>query len=99
MSAASPIITLFAGFPAAWRGQPVEVHDAPTRFGLLSCAVRWHGERPALLWDLHPWPDAGPGPAVTLAAPSLDPGWSAVEPQGEALLAAPAPPDLEASFS
>lgn len=99
MSAASPIITLFAGFPAAWRGQPVEVHDAPTRFGLLSCAVRWHGERPALLWDLHPWPDAGAGPAVTLAAPSLDPGWSAVEPQGEALLAAPAPPDLEASFS
>lgn len=92
-------ITLFAGFPAAWRGQPVEVHDAPTRFGLLSCAVRWHGERPALLWDLRLWPDAPPGPAVTLAAPSLDPGWSTIEPQGEALLAAPAPPDLEASFS
>ncbi len=96
---ASPAITLFAGFPDAWRGRPVEVHDAPTRFGLLSCAVRWHGERPALLWDLRPWPDAPPGPPVTLAAPSLDPGWSAVEPQGEALLAAPAPPDLEASFS
>ncbi len=96
---APPIITLFAGFPLAWRGQPVEVHDAPTRFGLLSCAVRWHGERPALLWDLRRWPNPPPGPAVTLAAPSLDPGWSTIEAQGEALLAAPAPPDLEASFS
>lgn len=98
-SVAAPTVALFAGFPASWRGRSVEVHDAPTRFGLLSCAVRWHGERPALLWDLRPWPDSPQGPPVTLVAPALDPAWSAVEPRGEALLAASAPPDLEASFS
>ena len=72
-------VTLLAELPAEWRGQPVEVHDAPTRRGPLSYAVRWHGARPALLWD------APPG--VTLRAPGLDPGWSTSEPAGEALLA------------
>jgi len=47
----------------------------------LSFAVRWHGPRPALLWEA----PAG----VTLRAPSLDPGWSSHETAGETLLAAP----------
>ena len=61
----------------------------PTHAGELSYAVRWHGERPALLWELHPRPG---GPAVRLTAPGLDPGWSTEASAGEALLAAPAGP-------
>lgn len=95
------VITLLGGFPTRWRGQPVEVHDAPTHFGRLSFALRWHGDRPALLWGLEPWP-GGDTCRVLLTAPALDAGWSSREPAGEALLAAPAPPappDLQASFS
>jgi hypothetical protein len=65
--------------PPAWLGQGVEVHDAPTPAGALSYAVRWHGARPALLWDA----PAG----VVLRAPGLDPSWSSGEVKGEALLA------------
>ncbi len=65
--ALSPVV------PDAWLGQGWEVHDAPTAFGRLSYAVRWHGDRPALLWDL----DAhDPLDVVALTAPGLDPAWS-----------------------
>ena len=54
-----------------WFGQPIDVRDAPTRRGPVSCSVRWHGERPALLWE---------GPAdTTFTAPGLDPAWSSGE--------------------
>jgi len=86
-------LALASAVPDAWRGQGWEVHDAPTAHGRLSYAVRWHGERPALLWELEPHPGAGsgngvaaPGP-VRLTAPGLDPAWSSTEPKGEALLA------------
>jgi len=68
-------------------GQPIEVHDAPTHHGLVSFAVRWHGDRPALLWDLRPHAGSEPGP-VRLTAPGLDAGWSSTERKGEALLEA-----------
>ena len=76
--------------PEAWRGAGIEVHDAPTHAGRLSFAVRWHGDRPALLWDLEP--HAGVGP-VRLTAPGLDPSWSTGEAAGDALLAPMAGPD------
>jgi hypothetical protein len=69
--------------PEAWRGRGIEAHALPTALGALSFAVRWHGSRPALLWEL-----TGDGP-VRLTAPGLDPGWSATERTGEALLAGP----------
>lgn len=95
----APELRVFAGFPTTWLGQGVEVHEAPTRFGHLSCAVRWHGERPALLWDLDPGAD-GLTTGVVLTAPALDPAWSTTDPRGEALLAAPAgAPPVEGSFS
>jgi hypothetical protein len=72
--------------PAAWYGQGWEVHDAPTAHGRLSYAVRWHGERPALLWELDPHPGSGP---VRITAPGLDPTWSSDELRGDALLAKP----------
>lgn len=69
--------------PEQWRGRNIEVHDAPTGFGMLSFAVRWHGDRPALLWDLKVADHSG---EVRLKAPGLDVSWWSDEPRGEALL-------------
>ena len=80
-------LALCSMLPDAWTGQPLEVHDAPTHFGAVSFAVRYHGERPALLWDLKVRGDGAP---VRITAPGLDPSWSTTTPKGEALLAAPA---------
>ena len=72
-------VALLDDWPEPWIGAPIDVRDAPTRHGLVSCSVRWHGDRPALLWD---------GPAdTTFTAPGLDPAWSSSEARGEALLA------------
>jgi len=72
---------LLVELPAEWRGQSLDVHDAPTRAGRISYAVRWHGARPALLWECER--------PIRLSAPGLDRDWSTTEPRGEALLAAP----------
>ncbi len=74
-------VELLGGFPAEWLGQNLAVHDAPSRRGPVSFAVRWHGPRPALLWSA----PAG----VTLRAPRLDPAWEATGGDGEVLLDAP----------
>jgi hypothetical protein len=73
-----------------WLGQGLEVHDAPTRHGRVSFAVRWHGDRPALLWHLEPHPSVD---GARLTAPGLDPTWSTTELRGEALLGAVALPE------
>jgi hypothetical protein len=68
------------GFPAAWLGHPLEVHDLVVGSGgPLSFAVRWHGERPAVLWEHQGLP-------LTSGA-DLD--WSSSAESGEALWAAP----------
>jgi hypothetical protein len=69
--------------PEEWLGHALEVHEAPTAAGVLSFALRWHGDRPALLWELRSRHD---GP-VRLTAPGLDQGWMSMETSGEALLA------------
>ncbi len=69
-----------------WFGAAIAVHELPTAHGRLSFALRWHGERPALLWELERAASAG---AVRLSASTLDPGWTSTEPAAEALLAAP----------
>jgi hypothetical protein len=74
-------VMLLPVFPAGWRGQDLDVRDAPTRAGLVSYAVRWHGARPALLWECDQ--------PIRLTAPGLDRTWSTMESRGEALLAAP----------
>jgi hypothetical protein len=66
-------------------GVDLEVHDAPTRHGHLSFALRWHGEHPALLWELTPPADRA-AKRVTLTAPALAPGWATDDPVGETLL-------------
>ena len=78
-------LLLAPGFRPAWQGGSLAAYGLPTRFGPVSYAVRWHGTRPALLWEL----DARPGQKpVTLRAPALDHTWSSDEPTGETLLAA-----------
>ena len=79
-------LVLLPEVPASWRGQGIEAHDLPTRWGTVSFAVRWHGARPALLWDVVV-PDGQNPPLVTI--PGLDPDWSSSESKGDALLAAP----------
>jgi hypothetical protein len=91
--APDPVLALCPVVPDTWLGQGWEVHDLPTRQGRLSYAVRWHGERPALLWDLERGERIG---TVRLAAPGLDSVWTSDEARGEALLppvALPPPPE------
>ncbi len=77
-------LALSTGIPEAWLGQGWEVHDAPTGVGRLSYAIRWHGDRPALLWELEPHVGLDP---VRLTTPTLDAAWFSTERSGEALLA------------
>jgi hypothetical protein len=67
-----------------WARQPVELHRAPTAFGSFSFALRWHGERPALLWELDAHEGVGP---VRITAPGLTRSWSSDAHTGEELLA------------
>lgn len=74
-------VVLLPVLPEAWRGQPVEVHDVALAGGVrLSFVVRWHGARPALLWEA--------SQPLRLTAPGLDPTFTAHGARGEALLAA-----------
>lgn len=104
-AAADTGLDLLPWFPDAWLGQGVEVHGAPTALGLLSFGVRWHGDRPALLWEVVPRSAAEPGASAStgatgasgssgfvLRAPGLDAAWSTTERRGEALLRPPSSP-------
>lgn len=76
-------VLLPRGLPRAWWGVNVECHDLTVSpAARLSFAVRWHGERPALLWEAS-------APGVRLLGGGLDAAWSTHDQRGEALLAAP----------
>ncbi len=79
-------LELLPTFPGAWMGGEVEIHNAATTHGRISFAIRWHGARPALLWDLEAEDDPRLGPIV-IRCPGLDPDWSTTDKQGDALLA------------
>lgn len=83
-------LALLPAFSDSWYGNPVELHDAPTAFGVISFAIRWHGRRPALLWELVPHPGLEP---VVLTVPGLDPTWATTDLRGDALLAEVTPPE------
>lgn len=75
-------VLLSAGLPESWLRHNFEVFDLPTgATGTVSFAVRWHGERPAVLWEQTP----GASGPVTLASPTLAPDWSSAELVGETL--------------
>ena len=74
------------GIPHRWLGSNFEVHGVPTGpRSTVGFAVRWHGERPAVLWEQH-------GVPQTLTTPKVDPDWSSDAPSGEALWASPPQP-------
>jgi hypothetical protein len=77
-------VDLLPGMPVEWLGQSMAVRDAPTRHGLVSFALRWHGDRPALIFEVPPG-------VARVRAPALDPTWESGGGAGEALLAAPEP--------
>ncbi len=54
-------------WPNEWIGLGVEVHGLPSRYGTVSWAVRWHGDRPAVLWEI----DGGPKD-LKVQVPGLD---------------------------
>ena len=82
-SDADGVLDILPGFNEEWLGQSIAVHRLPTAVGLLSFALRWHGARPALLWEVEG--DRN----LTLRCASIDPEWSTTDQRGEALLAAP----------
>ena len=85
MDADGPI-ALLPDVPDEWLGQPVDVRGLVTRAGTISFSVRWHGDRPAVLWERTGGP---PDDVVEITFPDLDAGWSSRQVSGEALLAAP----------
>lgn len=75
------------GMPVDWLGQSVDVYGVPTVPGsAVSFAIRWHGERPAVLWEQT-------GAPVELCAPVVAPAWRSTDVKGETLW--PRPPGAE----
>ena len=67
------------GYPPEWRGADLEAHGLPAGpETTVSFAVRWHGQHPAVLWQVE-------GRPVVLSAPAVDPSWRAEGSSGEAL--------------
>ncbi len=63
------------GFPPAWLGVSFEAHGLAIGLAsTLSFAIRWHGDRPAVLWEV-----TGPPMPLTYG------GWSTGQLSGEAL--------------
>ncbi|MBU3689314.1 MAG: hypothetical protein B7C54_11325 [Acidimicrobiales bacterium mtb01] len=79
--------TLLAdGLPDSWLGSSCEAHGVPvTDHHRVSWAIRWHGERPAVLWEVD-------GPPGLRLRSGVDSSWSTTEPRGEALWIAPRRP-------
>jgi hypothetical protein len=74
------------GIPRRWLGSNFEVHGVPTGpRSTVGFAVRWHGERPAVLWEQH-------GSTQLLTAPAVDADWASEASSGEALWAEPPQP-------
>lgn len=88
---AEDAIDIVPGFRNDWRGAKLDVRNVATPAGRLSFSFRWHGARPALLWDIeHPT-----GAELLLRCSTIDPMWTGSGPKGEALLRiAPEPVDV-----
>jgi hypothetical protein len=78
---------LLVAWPQQWWGRPLEAHGVRTRHGAVSFGLRWHGQRPAILWEIVPGPGVDVDVAPVLTAPVLDPTWRGEGWTGEALLA------------
>jgi hypothetical protein len=78
-------VHLLVQVPEGWLGGRIEAHQVSCDVGSVSFAVRWHDDRPALLWEVETvGVDEG---GITLDASGLDPSWRGTGTRGEALLA------------
>jgi hypothetical protein len=69
------VTLLPSGFPTSWIGTDFEAHGLPVGLSShVSFAIRWHGPRPAVLWELT-------GPPMTLQHGD----WTSAQLSGEAL--------------
>lgn len=71
--------------PTLWRGRAIDVFDIPLGDGTLSYGLRWHGPRPALLWEALLAPET----PFRLRAPGIDEEFDTTDLSGEVLLADP----------
>lgn len=79
---ADDVVDIVPGFRPEWRGAKLDVRNVATPGGRLSFSLRWHGARPALLWDV----EDPTGVEMRVRCSSIDPGWGGSGPKGEALL-------------
>jgi hypothetical protein len=71
------------GLPPSWNGVDFDVHGLPAGpLTTVSFAIRWHGRRPAVLWERA-------GAVRELVAPAVAPGWRSDAATGEDLWPAP----------
>ncbi len=78
-------LRLLPEIPLLWRGRTIDVFGLPIANGNVSFGLRWHGPRPALLWEANLAPEV----PVQITVPGIDPSFVSNERQGEALLADP----------
>ncbi len=78
-------LALLPDMPLAWRGRTIDVFGLPVANGNVSFGLRWHGPRPAVLWEANLAPEA----PLSIRVPGIDADFVTHDRQGEALLADP----------
>ncbi len=81
-------VDVLAGMVPSTLGTALDARNIPTPFGRLSYSVRWHGERPALLWECTAIHDDQRAADLVLTSDRFG-GWSGTGARGDALLPAP----------
>lgn len=72
------------GIPQPWWGTSFDVKGlVADPYRTISYAVRWHGARPALLWEV------SGAPGLVISGGGADAGWHTTDSSGEVLLSAP----------
>lgn len=80
------LVHLLSHVPEVWLGGRIEAHHVVCAVGEGSFAVRWHDDRPALLWEVEA--TGAEVVEVEVDASGLDPTWHGVGRRGDALLGA-----------
>lgn len=76
-------LDLLPALPVAWRGRTIDALSVPIEGGTVSFGVRWHGPRPAVLWEVDH------GDAIRVTTSSIDADFGSSDASGETLLADP----------
>ncbi len=85
----STVIDVFPGASSRWLGQKVAFTNGVTSVGPLSVALRWHGERAAILWEFAEGAAGLSEARFTIRCSAIDPAFSTSATSGEALLEEP----------